>query len=200
MLWLEALYSGYMIQSKEDYIFYVKCDKKAQRLEDKKILIPYRDTIYFFQKLMRKTEYYMNCRHDLLGRIMTVILKILYLRKSRKLGFSMGLNVFGPGLSIAHYGMLVVNANAKIGKNCRIHEGVTIGSTNGQSEAAKIGDNVFIGSGAKIIGNVRIADNVAIGANAVVVKDILEEGITVGGVPAKKISNNGSESNIVKAC
>ena len=188
-----------MITSKEEYYEYLKYDKIALRLENKKICIPYVDTIYFYQRLMRKTEYYMNCRKDIFGRVYAIILKVLYLRKSRKLGFSIGLNVFGPGLSIAHYGQLVVNRNAKVGKNCRIHEGVTIGATNGQSEAPILGDNVFIASGAKIIGNIKIANNVAIGANAVVVKDILEEGITVGGVPANKISDNGSELNLVKA-
>lgn len=187
-----------MIRSKEDYYFYIKADRISSRLENKRVLIPYVDTIYRFQKLMRLTEYYMNCRKDILGRILTVFLKFLYLRKSQKLGFSIGLNVFGPGLSIAHYGQITVNQNAKIGKNCRIHEGVTIGATNGNSEAATIGDNVFIASGAKIIGNIRIANDVAIGANAVVVKDILEPGITVGGVPAKKISDNSSEMNLIK--
>lgn len=73
---------------------------------------------------------------------------------------------------------------------------VNIGATNGEDQAAKLGDNVFIGSGAKIIGNIQIASDVAIGANAVVVNDVLEPGITVGGVPAKKISNNNSHSNI----
>ncbi len=188
-----------MIENKQDYIEYLKFDKIALRLEQKKICIPYVDTIYFYQKLMRKTEYYMNCRKDFLGRIYADILKLMFLRKSQKLGFSIGLNVFGPGLSIGHYGQIVVNRNAKVGKNCRIHEGVTIGATNGESEAPILGDNVFIASGAKIIGNIKIASNVAIGANAVVVKDITEEGITVGGVPAKKISNNSSELNLVKA-
>lgn len=188
-----------MIQSKKEYLEYLKYDRIALRLEGKKICIPYVDTIYYYQKLMRKTEYYLNCRKDFFGRIYAQILKLCYLRKSQKLGFSIGLNVFGPGLSIAHYGQIVVNRNAKVGKNCRIHEGVTIGATNGQSEAPFIGDNVFIATGAKIIGNIKIADNVAIGANAVVVKDIEEEGITVGGVPAKKISNHSSALNIVKA-
>lgn len=50
----------------------------------------------------------------------------------------------------------------------------------------------MIGSGAKIIGNVKIADNCVIGANSVVIKDFLEEGITIAGVPAKKISNRDS--------
>ena len=187
-----------MIKSKADYLYYLEADKISLRMEHRKVCIPYVDSIYRFQRLMRKTEYYMNCRKDLLGRLMVLVLKLLYYRKSQKLGFSIGLNVFGPGLSIAHYGQLVVNENAKVGKNCRIHEGVTIGATNGNPEAPQIGDNVFIASGAKIIGNIRIADDVAIGANAVVVKDILEPGITVGGVPAKKISSNSSAINIIK--
>ena len=115
------------------------------------------------------------------------------------MGFSISINSFGPGLSIAHYGTIVVGSNARIGANCRIHVGVTIGATNDEKDATIIGDNVYIGTGAKIIGKIKIADNVAIGANAVVVKDILEPGITVGGVPAKKISCNDSSSNLVRA-
>lgn len=117
-----------------------------------------------------------------------------------KLGYSIPLNVFGPGLSIAHHGTIVVAQEAHIGANCRIHEGVTIGATNGTSDAAHIGNNVFIGTGAKIIGKVVVGDDVAIAANAVVVKDVLtDSGCTVGGVPAKVISMNNSHSNLVLA-
>lgn len=56
----------------------------------------------------------------------------------------------------------------------------------------KIGNNVFIGTGAKVIGGITIADGVAVGANAVVTSSILEENITVAGVPARKISNHSS--------
>ena len=126
-----------------------------------------------------------------------LIEKFKFHRLSIKLGFSIPINVFGPGLAIVHYGTIVVANGAKIGANCRIHEGVTIGATNGSSKAAIIGDNVFIGSGAKIIGEVRISSNVAIAANAVVVRDVVcENGCTVGGVPAKIISNNNSSANI----
>ena len=114
---------------------------------------------------------------------------------SVRLGFTIPLNVFGPGLCIVHPGTIVVAGGATIGKNCRIHEGVTIGATNGQSEAATIGDNVFIASGAKIIGNIQICDDVAIGANAVVCSDVLEP-CTVGGIPAKVISKNTSRLNL----
>ncbi len=78
---------------------------------------------------------------------------------------------FPHGLS----GIFISNY-ASIGKNCVIFQQVTIGSnTLGDSKgkgAPMIGDNVYIGSGAKIIGNVRIGDNVRIGANCIVVKNI----------------------------
>ena len=67
-----------------------------------------------------------------------------------------------------------------IGKNCRIHQGVTIGSTSGSTASATVGDNVFIGANTSIIGDVHIANNVAIGANSLVVKDIDEPGTTWG--------------------
>lgn len=125
-----------------------------------------------------------------------ILNKLKYKRLSLKLGFSIPLGVFAEGLSIAHYGTIVVNSAAKVGKNCRIQEGVNIGATNGSTKAPIIGNNVFIGTGAKIIGNITIADDVAIGANAVVVKSITEPGTTWGGVPAKKISSNNSHSNL----
>ena len=59
-----------------------------------------------------------------------------------------------------------------------------------------IGNNVFLASGCKIIGEVEITDNVAVGANAVVVKNIVEKGTTWVGVPAKKVSNNDSSKYV----
>lgn len=80
------------------------------------------------------------------------------------------------GIIISHY--------AKLGRNCQIHQHVTIGEK--QHKAATIGDNCFIGAGAVIIGDVNIGDNVTIGANAVVTKDIPSNSTAVG-VPAKVV-------------
>lgn len=185
-----------MIQSKKELEIYLEADRIALGYTKKTPRFIH-DIVWKFQILLRKCEYYINCRHDIIGKILLKILKIRYVLLSQKLGFSIPFNVFGPGLSIAHYGMLVVHSNAKIGKNCRIHEGVTIGATGGNDCAADIGDNVFIGTGAKILGGIKIADGVAIGANAVVVKDILEPNTTWAGVPAHKVSNNGSRKYIL---
>lgn len=116
------------------------------------------------------------------------------------LGFSIPINVFGPGLSIAHRGTIVVNKDARIGDNCRIHACTNIGSGRGSDVLApKIGNGVYIGPGAKIFGNVEIADDIAIGANSVVNKSFYEKGISVAGVPAKKINNKGSNGMLIKA-
>ncbi|MGN1190976.1 MAG: serine O-acetyltransferase [Candidatus Ornithospirochaeta sp.] len=147
--------------------------------------------------MLRKREYEINCLQGIKRLLMLPLImvhKYRFHRLSLLLNFTIPLNAIGPGFSIAHPGTIVINPEARIGKNCRIQTGVTIGSTNGSEKAPIIGDNVFLGDGCKIIGDIRIADDVAIGANAVVVKSILESGTTWGGVPAKKISNNDSRS------
>ncbi|ELA59274.1 TPA: serine acetyltransferase [Enterococcus faecium] len=186
-----------MIKSKEDYRLYLEADKRAlgKNYSSPKFV---GDEIWKFQRLMRKTEYYKNCSKTLLGKIYSAWLQYRYYQFRIRLGFSIPLNVFDAGLSIAHFGTIVVNGNARVGKNCRIQECVTIGATNGSERAPTLGNNIFIGSGARIIGGIEIADDIAIGANAVVTKSFLEPSITIAGVPAKKISNNNSHLNMAK--
>ncbi len=193
-----------MIKSKEELNAYLEADRIALGKEEQRKPRLLLDTIWSYQILLRKCEYYENCRKDIMGRIYGKFLKFRFVRFSQKLGFSVPFNVCDMGLSIAHYGSLVISAEAMIGKNCRIHENVTIG-VDGNSywgdqkgQAPIIGDNVFIATGAKVIGNIRIADNVAIGANAVVVNDILEPNTTWGGVPAREISKKGSKEYILR--
>ena len=80
-----------------------------------------------------------------------------------------------------------------IGNNCMINQQVTIGWANGG--APVIGDNVWIASGAKVLGPVTIGNDVIIGANAVVIKDIPAHSI-VAGVPAKIIKQRKTENSI----
>ena len=101
-----------------------------------------------------------------------------------KTGIELCPNCVASGVHISH-GKIVVGSIAKLGCNCKI-------LSDDKHGAPQIGDRVFIGSGAKIIGNITIADDVVIGANAVVIHSITEPGITVAGNPAKKVSNTGS--------
>jgi serine O-acetyltransferase len=103
----------------------------------------------------------------------------------------------GSGLYIGHFGGIVVNAAVVIGDNCNLSQGVTLGQVNRGPKAGCpiIGHNVYIGPGAKIIGSIRVGDNVAIGANAVVVDDV-PPNTTVAGVPARVLSDTGSEGYV----
>lgn len=181
-----------MIQSKKDYYHYLERDKIALGVDRsssllKEILAP--NYIWKFQKNLRKVEYYKNCRLDFFGKLLHLFFKIKLRKISLRLGFSIPENVFGPGLAIVHYGTIIVNGNTKVGANCRIHACTNIGASGGRPEAPTIGDNVYIGPGAKIYGNIIIANNIAIGANATVNKSFTEDGIMIAGNPAVKIKN-----------
>jgi serine O-acetyltransferase len=91
---------------------------------------------------------------------------------------------FGPGFVLIHSNGVVINGTVRGGKNLHIEHQVTIGAERNQSP--RLGDNIFIGAGAKIVGPVTIGDGARIGANAVVVDDVPPHS-TVVGIPARVI-------------
>lgn len=185
-----------MIRTRRDLQAYIAADARSCGRDSVRPKL-YMDLVWKFQVALRRKEYYKN-QQGLRKLLLLPLAFLAYLRCDRlgvRLGFSIPCNVFDKGLSIAHYGTIAVNGTSTVGKNCRIHEGVTIGSTGG-SPGPRLGDNVFIGSGAKIIGDITVADDVAIGAGAVVVRSIDEPGTTWAGVPARKISGQNSHSNL----
>ena len=110
----------------------------------------------------------------------------------RRLSIKLGIQIpyytdIKEGFMIFHYNCIVINGNAKIGKNFTIRHGVTVGDVNGKTPIN--GDNVTVGAGAKIIGGIKIGNNVVIGANAVVNKDVPDNCVVVG-VPARIVKNN----------
>lgn len=96
----------------------------------------------------------------------------------------------GRGTKFGYGGIgVVIHARAVIGKGCIIGQNTTIGGRSGHYEVPKIGDNVEICAGARVLGPITIGNNVVIGANAVVIKDIPDNAV-VAGVPAKIIRIN----------
>lgn len=144
-----------------------------------------------WQVFSRKTDYYYQKSH---GDATTLIDKFLYLyyiclrnRMGEKLGLEIDTRNIGKGLVVYHYNN-VVNVSAIIGENLHLHGCNVIGNAgNGDLRCPVIGNNVMMGAGAKVIGNVTIADNIKIAAGAVVVTSFTEPGITIGGIPARRL-------------
>lgn len=137
--------------------------------------------------------------HPLLRYGVFHIVRFLLGHYSVKYGISIPYKTrIGSGFYIGHFSGIFVNERAIIGMNCNISQGVTIGQVNrGQRQGwPTIGDNVYIGPGAKIIGQIHIGDNVAIGANCVVTSDIPDSAVVVG-IPGKVISYKGSDGYIL---
>lgn len=109
-------------------------------------------------------------------------------------GVSIGNEVrVGPGLMITH-GHVVIDGRTRIGRHCQINPWVTIGLSNSRklgfsADGPTIGDEVHIGTGAKVLGPVTVGDHVRIGANAVVVHDV-PPNVTVVGAPARIVGRD----------
>lgn len=175
-----------MITSRKEYRRYIQADVAAYGLQHVSLYNWLRIDQLRFQLRLRRLEYLTNCQPwRLFSR---AVLEVMNHGLAVRLGFTIPKNVFGPGLCLVHRGTVVVNPAAKVGAGCRMHPSTSIGDYNG---TPTLGDNVYIGPGAKLYGPITIGNNVAIGANAVV-NSSFSDNCTVGGIPAKVISQTGA--------
>lgn len=125
---------------------------------------------------------YQSRRHPFFSRWMLR-------RCSLKTGIQIGWHsTIGKGLVLVHCGNIAVNNEAVIGKNCTMYHGVTVGMEFRGSRQGNpvIGDNVWIGSNACIVGNIKIGDDVLIAPLSFVNFDVPSHSIVIGN-PAKII-------------
>lgn len=178
-----------MIKSKKDYIRFLKAEQG--NFKSFNFFYLYYKTAFNptkrFLLLLRTCEFLKNTSSNSLHKLIYLFIKLLKYRLGIRLGFSIPENVVDEGFQLPHYGTIVINANAKIGKNCRMHVCVNVGASGGGKTAPKIGNNVYIGPGVKVYGDIQIADRVAIAANAAVSKSCIDSDVVLGGVPAKVI-------------
>lgn len=126
------------------------------------------------------------------------MVKLLHRHYSFRYGVHIDISTeIGGGLYLPHVGAIVVNRRCVIGRNCNLSHQVTLGVTNrgNRKGCPVVGDSVYIGPGAKIIGGITVGDHVAIGANSVVTRNI-EAGAVVVGIPGRVISHQGSEGYV----
>lgn len=137
----------------------------------------------FFWRLSKKYK-----RKSLIGFISYQFFK----HYSFKFGYQIPLSVdIGEGLLLPHYGFVVINGGSKIGSNCNILQGVTLGNTKGGKNPGNptIGNEVYIGPSATLVGKIKIGNRVLIAPNSFVNFDVPDDSIVLGN-PAKIISKN----------
>ena len=151
------------------------------------------DDIWKYQRALRRHEFWTAQPRSLLSVLPKFFWRYRYYKLGILLNYEIPPFVAGPGLSLAHRGPVIINPHARLGKNCRIHSCVNIGTAAGtQDQAPVIGDNCYLGPGAKLFGLITIADGTAIAAQAVVNRSNPIRDVTLGGIPAQIISRKGA--------
>ena len=148
--------------------------------------------IFFLYPGVRALRMYRRAhKHYLKGRFF--LARLISQRAARKTGIEIhpGATI-DEGLFIDHGSGIVIGETTVIGKNCVIYQGVTLGGTGKETgkRHPTLGDNVMVGSGARVLGPVNIGNNVKIAAGAVVLHDI-PDNCTAVGVPARVVRRDG---------
>jgi serine O-acetyltransferase len=176
-----------------DHRYFLLADLASNNLDRWRWHDRFRHPIVQFQRLMRHVEY-LDGRSGPAIALLRLVQRWRLNQLGLKLGFTVPRHAFGPGLSLAHHGSIVVNGKARIGRNARIHSGVNIGELDG--EAPLIGDDVYISPGAKLFGGITVGDRAVIGANAVVNRDVAADTV-VAGIPARVIDSRRTGADLL---
>ena len=192
-----------MIENKADLREYLEAEKKIYLPTRKKhiegfMLGSKNYHIWKYLRILRISEYHLNSS-GAYHKLMYAVNRRRKYRLGYKLGgFEICENTFGKGLTVYHYGPVITAAGVRIGENFVTAGNICIGFKGNAEDkdrrGPQIGDNVYMGWGATVIGDVRVADNAVIGAGAVVTKNIDEEGAVAAGVPAVVIRARGTEN------
>lgn len=167
----------------------LKADLAAHGETRWRMTLAYYNPPLFYQRFLRFVELgqAIDGKSALLARSPY---SIALRRQSLRTGIQIPPGVFAEGLSIAHYGSIIVNSRARVGALCRLHSATNIGARE-YERPPTIGARVYIGPGAVIYGDIQIGDEAVIGANSVVNRDV-PAGSTVAGSPARVIAERGS--------
>lgn len=165
------------IRNRSDYQRFLEMDLRAHDVSRWRPWYVVTHPELRYQRILRRVEYAATLRGPM-GKAAWAIARVRLARYSLKTGISIPPGVFGPGLSIAHYGSIVVNDHARVGAWCRIHSATNIGAFAGGAPA--IGDFAYLGPGAVVFGGVKLGDEVTIAANSTARSDASDRTTVMG--------------------
>lgn len=185
---------GFIALIRSDFHRYIATGGKS------KLKIIFFNQGFIFTSIFRiNTALYNTCKPIPVLRQLAGLHGLIWLKISQVItgiSFPIGLKI-GRGIFISHSGSILINGRCVIGDNCNFAPGTLIGyGIKDSIEGSPIvGNRVFFGPGAKVLGPITIGDDAMIGANAVVNKDVPNMGVAAG-VPAKIVSMKGSSQYI----
>lgn len=175
-----------MISSRRDLLRYVRADLARHPAPPLSSLVRLPPSRFLLR--LRLTEWWCNTRTGPLGRAVGAVLRFRLQAAGTRLGYTIPINVAGPGLKLPHIGTVVISGQARVGANCQLLQGVTLGA--GEGGAPRVGSDVYLAPNATVIGPRTLGDRVWIGAGSVVTKDV-PSGQVWAGVPARYLRDVG---------
>lgn len=155
------------------------------------------DRIRYGKDKIPRFQYYYRKAQE--GGVLKQLYKLLFIREREKKCIDMSIeNQIGGGVYFGHSTGITINPKAVIGHNCNIHKGVTIGRENRGKRIGTptIGNTVWIGINATIVGNVRIGNDVMIAPNSFVNFDVPDHSLVFGNPAVVKHRDNATEGYI----
>lgn len=150
--------------------------------------------IWKYIKTMRYYEYAMP-KKGFWGKIQKCYYSHKLLKYAYHTGFQIAPGTIGKGLTIWHWGMIIIHQGVRIGDNCVLQPDVVIGKRKKNGNPPTIGNNAYVCGGARILGDICIGDNVTIAPNTVVFKDV-PSNCVVAGNPARIIKRDGKKVDL----
>ena len=176
-----------MIANKKELRFYIMADRMMNRgyfklsLSKRLLRMLYPDHVMNYLEHMRKFSYYENHRSGIVGKWRYFWHKSRYYQLGLKCGFSIGKDCFGYGLTLLHYGSIVVGQRNRIGNYAILFPASCI-----VDDGSVIGDGLFMATGAVISKQLVLGDAVNVAANSVLAQSCPEGHVTFAGAPAKR--------------
>lgn len=164
-----------------------------QRYSLKQLIRGFKEPGFRFLFVFRKAK---ECRK---WSVSGLFYRLIHRRMSYKYGYQIPVvTELGAGFYIGHFGTIVISPKAVIGKNCNIAHGVTVGriSAGHRKGAPTVGDYVWMGTNAIIVGGIKIGSNVLIAPGSFVNFDVPDNSIVVGN-PAKVIKKDNPVDNYI---
>lgn len=155
-------------------------------------------SVFFFHPGFRFMVMHRLCNRFSLYHPFGLVARLWHKHMRVKYGFQIPHKTnIDAGLFLGHFGGIVVNQSSKIGRNCNIGQGVTIGQVNrGEKKGSPVlGDRVWVGPNAVVVGNITVGDDVLIAPLSYVNFDIPPKSIVMGN-PAQIVSDKGSEGYV----